>query len=90
MVVTTGDGYVGTADPQLREKLGELYATVAGNFTAPSASQMDNMESVKISFDEIMKEFKTLKTKNEVEYTKQATANAIPFVLKSFKDFVAE
>ena len=90
MVVTTGDGYVGTADPQLREKLGELYATVAGNFTAPSASQMDNMESVKISFDEIMKEFKTIKAKNEAEYTKQATANAIPFVLKTFKDFVAE
>ena len=90
MVVTTGDGYVGTADPQLREKLGELYATIAGNFTAPSASQLDNMESVKISFDEILNEFKVLKQKNEATYLKQATANNIPFVLKTFKDFIAD
>jgi hypothetical protein len=32
MVVTTGDGYVASAEPQLREKVGELYASVAGNF----------------------------------------------------------
>ena len=90
MVVTTGDGYVGTADPQLREKLGELYATIAGNFTAPSASQLDNMESVKISFDEILNEFKSLKQKNEATYLKQASSNSIPFTLKTFKDFIAD
>ena len=90
MVVTTGDGYVGTAEPQLREKLGELYQTVASGFNAPSSSQLDNLEAVKISFDEILAAHKVLKSKNDINMTKLASENTIPYVLISFKDFVAE
>ena len=90
MVVTTGDGYVGTAEPQLREKLGDLYQTVASGFNAPSSSQLDNLEAVKISFDEILAAHKVLKSKNDGNLTKLATTNTIPYILKSFKDFVVE
>ncbi|PWA06316.1 WD40/YVTN/BNR-like repeat-containing protein [Flavobacterium laiguense] len=90
MVVTTGDSYVGAAEPQLREKLGDLYASIAGNFTAPSASQMENKEAILIRFDSAMTEFKTLKSKNEATYLKQAKEQSLPFVLKTYAEFVAE
>ena len=90
MVVTTGDGYVASAEPQLREKLGELYASVAGNFTAPSPSQLENKESIMQRFDSEMKDFKTVKAKNEATYLKQAKEQNIPFVLKTYAEFVSE
>ena len=90
MVATTGDNYVGAAEKQLREKLGELYSNVASNFTAPSASQLENMEAIKELFDNSMKEFKTLKAKNESSIKKQAVLTGIPFVLKTFEEFTAE
>nr|WP_315140675.1 hypothetical protein [uncultured Flavobacterium sp.] len=90
MVVTTGDGYVATAEPQLREKLGELYASLAGNFTAPSPSQLENKDAILQRFDTSMTEFKNLKAKNEATYLKQAKEQNIPFVLKTYAEFVAE
>lgn len=90
MVVTTGDAYVASAEPQLREKLGELYASIASNFTAPSPSQLENKESIMQRFDSEMKDFKTVKAKNEATYLKQAKEQNIPFVLKTFAEFIAE
>jgi len=90
MVVTTGDNYVGAAEPQLREKLGELYANVATSFTAPSPSQMENMDAIKQRFDAIMNDFKILKLKHEASYQKKAKQSTTPFEIKSFNEFVAE
>ena len=90
MVVTTGDAYVGAAEPQLREKLGDLYASVAGNFTAPSPSQLENKEAILQRYDTAITDFKNLKAKNEATYLKQAKEQNVPFDLKSFTAFVAE
>ncbi len=43
LVVTTGDSYVNESEPELREKLAELYGTVAGGFEPASAAQAKNM-----------------------------------------------
>ena len=90
LVVTTGDNYVGSAEKQLREKMGELYSNIASNFNAPSASQLENLEAIKQRFDGSIAEFKTLKSKNEAVIQKQVTGTAVPFVLKTFEQFVAE
>ncbi len=90
LVVTTGDNYVGSAEPQLREKLGDLYATIASNFTAPSASQLENMEALKLRFDDSKKEFETLKSKNDANLKKQAEANGLEIKIKTFAEFIAE
>jgi photosystem II stability/assembly factor-like uncharacterized protein len=90
MVVTTGDAYVGSAEPQLREKLGELYATVASNFTAPSNSQLENMEAIKQRFDSSIAEFKTLKAKNQSSIDKMIKETAMPLTLKTKAEFIAE
>lgn len=90
LVITTGDNYVGSAEKELREKLGELYSNIASNFTAPSASQMDNFEAIKERFNGAMAEFKTLKAKNEPIILKQTAATATPFVLKTYQEFISE
>jgi len=90
MVITTGDNYIASAEKQLREKLGELYYEVASIFTAPSASQLENMEVIKLRFDTAINDFKTLKSKNEASYLKQSKEQNVPFVLKTFNEFVAD
>ncbi len=90
MVVTTGDNYVGAAEPQLREKLGDLYSNVADSFNAPSNSQMQNFDVIKTRFDEAIKDFNTLKSRYEKSYKKQATDKGIAFSLKSFNEFISE
>ena len=42
LVVTTGDNYVGAAEPQLREKLAELFSKLVGSFNPPSAAEIAN------------------------------------------------
>ena len=44
LVVMTGDNYVGSAEPLLREKIAALYGNVAGYVGKPSNAQLKNME----------------------------------------------
>ena len=43
LVITTGDNYVDSAPPQLREKIGALFSDLASSFEAPSQAQLDNL-----------------------------------------------
>ncbi|TDB61197.1 hypothetical protein EZE20_19810 [Arundinibacter roseus] len=43
MVVTTGDNYVSTAEPQLREKIADLYSEVSGYLGRPTNAQLDRL-----------------------------------------------
>jgi len=51
MVITTGDNYVGQAEPELREKLATLYSKVAAGFTPPSVSEMENLTLLEETFN---------------------------------------
>jgi len=44
LVVTTGDNYVASAEPQLREKIADLYSEVAGYLGKPSNAQLEALE----------------------------------------------
>lgn len=44
LVVTTGDNYVGAAEPKLREKIASLYSEVAGYAGRPSNAQLQNLK----------------------------------------------
>jgi photosystem II stability/assembly factor-like uncharacterized protein len=46
LVITTGDNYVGRAENQLREDLGDIYSTIAGNFGPPTSSQLENVSLI--------------------------------------------
>lgn len=77
LVVTTGDNYVGAAEPQLREKMSDLYSKLAVSYDKPSASELSNLkvivnrfETAKVDFSKLKKKFKakegfTMKTFDE-------------------------
>ena len=44
LVVTTGDNYVGQAEPKLREKIASLYSALAGYAGRPSNAQLQNLK----------------------------------------------
>ncbi len=47
LVVTTGDNYVGAAEPRLREKLASLYSEITGYRGKPSGAQLKKMADFK-------------------------------------------
>ncbi len=62
LVITTGDNYVASADPELREKMADLYSNVASNFNKVSGASQANFDLIdedfsneKKRYDEIMK-----------------------------------
>ncbi|WP_234110653.1 MULTISPECIES: VPS10 domain-containing protein [Chryseobacterium] len=89
MVITTGDNYVGTAEPQLREKLGELYSSVVTQFAAPTNSQLQNFENVKERYDNSLEELDQLNAKNRKKIEDKAKSENIPFVLKTKDEFIS-
>lgn len=79
LVVTTGDNYVGTAEPQLREKLSRIFSKVVSSYDKPSATELENIQLIEDRFNKATKTFNKLKKK-------------VPFLdklnLKSFNEFV--
>jgi phage tail protein X len=80
LVVTTGDNYVETAEPQLREKMADLYSKVARSYDTPSSSELDAIKIIENRFNKAKKEFSKLKSKVNVEEIQ----------LKSFDAFINE
>jgi len=79
MVITTGDNYVGAAEPQLREKMTTLFQKVENNYGAPTANELENLETIHKYNAEVMQSLKELKKKYKLE-------NKVP--LKSFEVFL--
>lgn len=65
LVVTEGDNYVGSAEPQLREKMAELYSRVAQSFYKPNQAELDNLEAIETRFREAKTEFGRIKAKHK-------------------------
>ena len=73
MVITSGDNYVGSAEPQLREKLTSLLSRVEGNPGAPTKTETENLtqlakryESTRIELSKIIKKYKLSKRVNTI------------------------
>lgn len=79
LVVTTGDNYVGTAEPQLREKLSRIFSKVAGSYDKPSVTELENIQLIEDRFNKATKTFNKLKKK--VSFLDKLN-------LKSFNEFV--
>lgn len=90
LVITTGDNYVGSAEKQLREKLGAIYASIAGQFDAPSPSQKANIESVLELFTIAKTKLDVLKSTHLTKLKDITTKNNIQFEIKSMEIFLAE
>ncbi|MDA3906778.1 MAG: hypothetical protein PF484_11950 [Bacteroidales bacterium] len=80
LVITTGDNYVGSAEPQLREKMADLYAKIAGSYDKPTSNELGNLSIIEERFETAKKDFAKLKKKAKLD----------DLVLKSFDEFIKE
>nr|WP_299338134.1 hypothetical protein [Allomuricauda sp.] len=79
LVITTGDNYVGSAEPQLREKLATLYSRVAASYDKPTKSELENLSLLSGQLQEAKTEFEKVKSK----YLRKQSVE-----LKTFEEFL--
>ena len=79
LVITTGDNYVGTSEPQLREKMTDLYSKIARSYDKPSNAELESLALIIERFEESKKDY--AKIKKKVKYLEELK-------LKTFEEFV--
>jgi hypothetical protein len=90
-VVTKGDNYVGAGEPQLREKLGDIYSTIGSYYGAPSSSQLENITALKAEYNKQLAAFEKLKGSDLKKFEAELTKAGKPaMVVKSREDFLKE
>ena len=90
-VITKGDNYVGTAEPRLREKLGDIYSTIASYYGAPSSSQLENIAALKTEYNKQLAAFEKLKNGDLKKFEAElAKAGKPAVVVKTKEDFLKE
>jgi photosystem II stability/assembly factor-like uncharacterized protein len=90
LVVTSGDNYVGAAEPQLKEKFNDIYGTINSYYGAPSSTQLENISSLKndlnkakLEFEKLNKDFKKVLDKSFEKNTNIKQPN-----IQSFEEFL--
>jgi photosystem II stability/assembly factor-like uncharacterized protein len=88
MVITTGDNYVASAEPQLREKISEVYGSVVGFAGRPSNSQIESMNTLNNELQELQKKFDEIRDKKLPTINKQIAAEKMEEIkLKTWEEF---
>ena len=91
LVITTGDNYVGAAEDQLREDLGDLYSVVTNNFDKPGNSQYANLDILSKELEDAITNYSYIKSKELAKLEKTASKyNLEAMTPKSFADFLKE
>ncbi|MBM3186400.1 MAG: hypothetical protein FJZ67_08860 [Bacteroidetes bacterium] len=90
LVVTKGDNYVGAGEPQLREKLNDIYGTISSYYGAPSSTQLENVASLRKQFDNAKGEFEKIKVGNLKAFEKIIEKNTTVQkpVIVGFEEFL--
>ncbi len=89
LVVTTGDNYVATADPEIREKLGNLYSEVANDYGKVTSSRKDNFELISQELNDAKAKYKAIKNKEVKKFFSYLEKNEIELPkLKSKEEFL--
>jgi hypothetical protein len=90
-VVTKGDNYVGTGEPRLREKLGDIYSTIGSYYGAPSSSQLENITALKTEYTKQIAAFDKLKNGDLKKFEAElAKAGKTAIAIKTREDFLKE
>ena len=75
LVITTGDNYVDTAEPELREKISQLYGVVISNYDKPSAIQEETKNTLDKTLKDSQRSFESIVAKHQKnieKFTKSA------------------
>ena len=70
LVVTTGDNYVASAEPELRERMGELYANIASSYDRVSGAQKQNYQLISEEFTAAKKRYQEILDKEGKKFHK--------------------
>lgn len=89
LVITTGDNYVASAEPQLRSKIADLYSKIASSFQGPSSSEMDNLNLLSERMDKARNDLSFIKSKRVIKMEKYMEGKGITTIeLKTFDEFI--
>tara|TARA_B100000768_G_scaffold2108_1_gene2723 strand:+ start:445 stop:3525 length:3081 start_codon:yes stop_codon:yes gene_type:complete len=89
LVVTTGDSYVASAAPELREKMGNLYSNIASTHDRVSGANRDNFELISEEFDTAKSRYKEIQNKEVKKFNSYLVKSGKELTkLKSKKDFL--
>ncbi|MBL4887788.1 MAG: hypothetical protein JKZ03_04945 [Flavobacteriaceae bacterium] len=70
LVITTGDNYVESAEPELRERMSDLYANVAGSTNPINGSQKQNYNLINSEFETAKERFNKIMEKEGARFYK--------------------
>ncbi len=89
LVITTGDNYVGRAENQLREDLGEIYSTIATYYGAPTVTQLENVDLMENKLTKATTEFKALQNGSMKKYDAKLDKMELTKVtLKTYEEYI--
>jgi hypothetical protein len=89
LVITTGDNYVDTADPELREKISQLYGVVISNYDKPSAIQEETKNTLDKTLKDSQKSFESIIAKHQKNIDKSIKSANLEFPkMDDFTTFV--
>jgi hypothetical protein len=91
MVVTTGDNYVGAAEPKLREKLADLYATIATYSGPPSSSQLETVDLLRSDYTKNLNTWNTILSTDIKKFIGELEKQKLPKAeIKTMEEFLKE
>lgn len=91
LVITTGDNYVGAAEPQLREKLANLYSKVTEGFVPPSATELESLAYLESLFNKAKATFNSMQKDQLPSFLEKINQGSqTPLEVKSYEAFLAE
>lgn len=77
LVITTGDNYVASAEPELREKMGSLYSNVATSYDRVSGALKENYELILEEFEAAKTSYNTILAKDGKKFLSFLEKNEI-------------
>ncbi len=88
VVVMKGDNYVGSAEPQLREKIASLYSEVAAYYGKPSEAQLLNLKLMEEKLADAKTKFEIIKKAVLVDFNKKVKGQNLEEIkLRTFEEF---
>lgn len=88
LVITTGDNYVAAAEPELRERMGELYSNVATSYDNVSGALKQNYKLIKDEFTQENKRYAGILGKEGKKFIKMLEKTDSKMNMKSKEDFL--
>ena len=77
LVITTGDNYVASAEPELRERLGDLYSGVASAYDGVSGAHLENFKLISEEFNTEKQRYAAIMAKEGKKFMSFLTKNDI-------------